>query len=51
MHGSIAIGVGNNADSLSTDQRGAGHPRTMSNQGTDIGAFEFDAILWTKFDE
>ncbi|HMM56286.1 MAG: hypothetical protein DYH18_02070 [Xanthomonadales bacterium PRO7] len=40
--GSPAFGHGNNFANLSTDQRGAGYPRTVNN-GTDIGAFQQQA--------
>jgi hypothetical protein len=32
------------------DQRGVGHSRSTGALTTDIGAFEFDAIFWSKFE-
>jgi len=41
LAGSPAIDAGSNPLSLTTDQRGAGFPRTIG-AGTDIGAYERD---------
>ena len=47
LAGSPAINAGSNSQNLTTDQRGAGFPRT-NGTATDIGAFEFVPALVYK---
>jgi len=50
LPGSPAIGNGNNAAGLATDQRG--YPRTTGpNASVDIGAFQFDSIFVDAFEK
>jgi len=53
LPGSPAIGTGNDAGGLMTDQRGIGYPRTSTigtSVKTDIGAFQFDSIFYGGFE-
>lgn len=47
--GSPALGMGNNQAGQTTDQRGAGYPRTTG-AAVDIGAIQFDTIFLDGFD-
>ncbi|MHC4841762.1 MAG: choice-of-anchor Q domain-containing protein [Planctomycetota bacterium] len=44
--GSIALNVGSNPQSVTTDQRGTGFPRSVG-AGIDVGAYEFDPAAFT----